>query len=571
MIENGAEKGGWVLLQNCHLSVSWMPELERICEEFDPTKLHAEFRLWLTSLPSKAFPTAVLQNGVKMTKEPPKGVRANLNQSFFKLNEEALNKTNDPHQWRKLLFALCFFHANIIERKKFGPLGWNIPYAFNDTDLDISQSQLELFLDTTDEVPYKVLCHMTSVVNYGGRVTDDKDMRTSEVILEAFFNPKILTDDYCFSKSGHYKSFKYNEDSPYESYCEYIESLPINPDPEVFGMHDNANITCAQGETYANFDIILSLQPRVASGSGKSREDLIGDSAADIEARIRDLYNVQAIAMMYPVTYEESMNTVLVQELEKFNRLLDTMKKSLFTIQKALKGLVVMSAELDAMGTALYDQKVPEMWENVAYPSLMPLGAWTGDLIARLAFYSDWVDEGIPSIFWISAFFFPQAFMTGTVQNFARRHSFPIDTVANSFKYLDEEPHEIKSKPEDGCYIRGLFCEGARWGRKEKSLLDPLPKELFSPMPVIHLSPEKGRPLTTEGIYRCPVYKVLTRTGTLSTTGHSTNFVFWMEIPSAGETIYRQSLVSETNANIKLCDNGDWVRAGVACFCAMRF
>jgi dynein heavy chain len=571
MIENASTDGGWVLLQNCHLSVSWMPELERICEEFEPTKLHAEFRLWLTSMPSKAFPVSVLQNGVKMTKEPPKGVRANLNQSFFKLNEEILNKTNNPHEWRKLLFGLCFFHANIIERKKFGPLGWNIPYAFNDTDLDISQSQLELFLDTYDDVPYQVLCHMTSVVNYGGRVTDDKDMRTSEIILDAFFNPKVMSDDYKFSKSGTYVSFKCNEDAPYDSYCEHIESLPINPDPEVFGMHDNANITCAQTETYANFDIILSLQPRVAAGSGKSREELIGDSAADIEARIRELYNVQAIAMMYPVTYDESMNTVLVQELQKFNRLLDVMKKSLFLIQKALKGLVVMSADLDAMGTALYDQKVPAMWENVAYPSLMPLGAWTNDLIARLAFYSTWVEEGIPAIFWISAFFFPQAFMTGTLQNYARRHSFPIDTVANGFKYLEEEAQMIQNKPEDGCYIRGLFCEGARWGKKEKCLQDPLPKELFAAMPVIHLSPEQHRPITTEGIYRCPVYKILTRTGTLSTTGHSTNFVFWMEIPSEGETVYRQSLVSETNANIKLCDNAEWVRAGVACFCALRF
>merc|ERR1711865_206114 len=530
-----------------------------------------EFRLWLTSMPSKAFPTSVLQNGVKMTKEPPKGVRANLNQSFFKLSDAALDRTKDSRQWRKLLFGLCFFHANIIERKKFGPLGWNIPYAFNDTDLDISQSQLELFLDEYEEVPYAVLRHMTSVVNYGGRVTDDKDMRTSEVILEAFFNPNIMDDDYAFSKSGVYTSFKYNDDSPYESYVEYINSLPINPDPEVFGMHDNANITCAQSETYENFDIILSLQPRVASGGGKSREDLIGDSAADIESRIRALFNVQTISMMYPVTYDESMNTVLVQELQKFNRLLAVMKSSLFTVQKALKGLVVMSADLDAMGTSLYNQKTPEMWENVAYPSLMPLGAWTNDLVDRLDFYTNWVKEGIPPIFWISAFFFPQAFMTGTLQNFARRHKFPIDTVANGFKYLKQEPEEIEAKPADGCFIRGLFCEGARFDRVKRALQDPHPKELFSAMPVIHLAPEQHRPITTEGIYRCPVYKVLTRTGTLSTTGHSTNFVFWMEVPAVGETMYRQSLVSETNANIKLCDNGAWVKAGVACFCALRF
>lgn len=137
LIEAAIVKGDWVLLQNCHLATSWMPELERICEEFDPDKVHAEFRLWLTSLPSKGFPTAVLQKGVKMTKEPPKGLRANLKGTYLKLNDEKLDVSAKPDVYKKLFFGLAFYHAVVCERKKFGPLGWNIPYAFNDTDLDI--------------------------------------------------------------------------------------------------------------------------------------------------------------------------------------------------------------------------------------------------------------------------------------------------------------------------------------------------------------------------------------------------------------------------------------------------
>jgi dynein heavy chain len=572
MIEAGVGKGGWVLLQNCHLCISWMPELERICEDFVPDKMHEDFRLWLTSLPSMHFPTAILQNGVKMTKEPPKGLRANLNQSYYKLDDEQLAKTCKPDEFKKLLFALCFFHASIIERKKFGPLGWNIPYAFNDTDLDISASQMELFLDTDDkEIPYKVLCFMTSVVNYGGRVTDDKDMRTSEIILDGFFRPDSLRDDYSFSKSGTYKSVAFNPDSPHQSYCDYIDSLPINPEPEVFGMHDNANISCAQAEVFGNFDLIMALQPRTASGGGKSREDMIGDSAKSIEDRLPRDYNIESIAMQYPVMYSESMNTVLVQELGKFNKLTFLMRKSLFDIQKALQGLIVMSGELEQMGNSMFDQKVPEMWVKVAYPSMKPLNSWVLDLLDRLRFYQDWVDRGIPAIFWISAFYFPQAFMTGTLQNYARKHEMPIDTVSFGYDFLELSVEEIDAKPEDGCYVRGLFCEGARWDVDAHGIEDPLPKELFATMPVIHLLPIKDRPITTEGIYRCPVYKVLTRTGTLSTTGHSTNFVFWLEVPSKRPTVFRQSLVSETNANIMFCDQEYWIKAGVACFCALKF
>lgn len=103
------------------------------------------------------------------------------------------------------------------------------------------------------------------------------------------------------------------------------------------------------------------------------------------------------------------------------------------------------------------------------------------------------------------------------------------------------------------------------------SLDDPRPKELFSPMPVVHFLPEQNRATPQSGIYRCPVYKILTRRGVLSTTGHSTNFVLWLEVPSDKPTCFRSSLVSETNAQVQFCDNEYWVKGGVAAFCALRY
>ena len=147
----------------------------------------------------------------------------------------------------------------------------------------------------------------------------------------------------------------------------------------------------------------------------------------------------------------------------------------------------------------------------------------------------------------------------------------PVDTVEFGHILLAEAADELVAKPRDGCYVNGLFLEGARWDKRKKTLTDPRPKELFAPMPVIHLLPTVDREAPTKGIYRCPVYKILTRTGTLSTTGHSTNFVFWLEIPANKVTIFRNSLVSETNAQVKLCDQSYWIKAGCACFCALKY
>ena len=98
-------------------------------------------------MPNPCFPVAVLQNSVKLTTEPPRGIRANLNRSFIEKSDEYLDDCKKAKEWRKMIFGISFFHAIVQERRKFGPLGWNILYEFNDSDLDTSLTMLKLFLD----------------------------------------------------------------------------------------------------------------------------------------------------------------------------------------------------------------------------------------------------------------------------------------------------------------------------------------------------------------------------------------------------------------------------------------
>lgn len=387
IIDEAVQKGNWVLLQNCHLFVSWLQELERICESFNPESVHKDFRLWLSSMPTEAFPVSILQSSVKMTNEPPKGLKANLRNAYYKQNNDLLNITKTPDIYKKLLFGLSFFHAVVQERVQFGPLGWNIPYEFNDTDLDISKGQLILFLDQYDEVPWRVLTFLTSYINYGGRVTDYIDLRTIDVIIKSFFNPALLEPGYQFDTEGVFYSLEFDKADPHTSYLSYIETLPLVASPSVFGMHQNAKITSANNETFTMFEICMSLQANEGGGGAAGeREKMIERIANDINKSIsaKGEFDIEAVGMMYPVVYEESMNTVLVQECIRYNKLIEIMIETLPMLVKALKGLVVMSSELEGIATSFALNQVPKMWANRAYPSLKPLAAWFDDLMLRL-------------------------------------------------------------------------------------------------------------------------------------------------------------------------------------------
>ena len=539
--------------------------------ETSSSSCHTNYRLWCTSYPSNDFPVSVLQNGVKMTIEPPKGLRANMINSYKSdpiADEEFYNRCSEGVMFRKLCFALCFFHANVQERREYGALGWNNPYEYNNSDLEITVKQLTMFLDLYDD-PYKALNYCAGQCNYGGRVTDDKDRRCLVTILKEYFLPEILQDGYTLNKSGTYTM---PPDGTLSSFITHIETFPLSVSPDVFGFHSNATITKDQNETNLLFSSILLTQAGSSrddnddddaqddengsndsnnenndqnnedddndkkeskAGNSLSREEIILEVASQNVGKMPDLFDMEMTALRYPIKWEESMNTVITQELERFNSLNRVILKSLTNIQKAVKGVVVMSEELEKVGDSLYFGRVPELWLATSYPSLKPLGPYMSDLLSRLSFMNTWLDTEPPIVYWLSGLFFTTAFLTGAKQNYSRKYTIPIDAVDFDFEFFENDSTtDCQTKPEDGAYCRGLFFDGARWDSEKKVLSQPEPKILFAQAPIIWMKPMEIKDISEYQHYNCPVYKTSERWGILATTGHSTNFVMYIRVPS---------------------------------------
>mmetsp|Transcript_39172 Transcript_39172/g.65698 ORF Transcript_39172/g.65698 Transcript_39172/m.65698 type:complete len:1242 (-) Transcript_39172:75-3800(-) len=543
LIKEARKKGTWVCLQNCHLAKSWMPGLEKVIHSLseEEDSIHDNFRLWLTSMPCDYFPVPVLQKGIKLTNEPPKGLRANLLRSFANVvNPEKYENCTKKREWKKMLFGLCFFHATVQERCKFGPLGWNIMYGFNDSDLETSMQVLQMFLEEQKKIPFDALTYVAGQINYGGRVTDDWDRRCLMNILSKFYTPDILKDGYKFSDSGLYYS---PTEGTYQETIDYLQNLPLQADPEIFGMHENANLSFQRRETDRILATVLSIQPNVGGGGdgGKTSDEVVAEAAKMMEDKVPKLLNRKSA---HPIIFKkkkgvlDSLTTVLLQEMDRFNRLLKRIRFTLEEVQKAIRGEVVMSAELDRMFTSILNNQVPKLWEDIAYPSLKPLSSWNEDLYLRIEFLRGWLTKGPPSSYWVPGFFYPQGFLTGTLQNFARKYMVPIDSLNFSFKVLPQyNKDDIKEAPEDGVYVYGLFFDGARWDPEAKCVEDSKLGELYDTLPLIHFIPKENYKRNPSD-YEAPCYKTSVRAGTLSTTGQSTNFVLAIDLPSTRKSRY---------------------------------
>jgi dynein heavy chain len=202
--------------------------------------------------------------------------------------------------------------------------------------------------------------------------------------------------------------------------------LPNTDHPEAFGQHPNADIASQIKETRMLFDTLLSLQPQVTTTSNKA-------NAKSTEEEVMELSTKVIESLPKKIDYESTvkifaednspLKIVLLQEIERYNFLLDDINLSLVSLQKGIKGLVVMSSDLEEIYKCIYEARVPASWQKM-YPSMKPLASWTRDLVMRVDQLAKWSETAkAPVLFWMSGFTFPTGFLTAVLQTAARQNN----------------------------------------------------------------------------------------------------------------------------------------------------
>jgi dynein heavy chain, axonemal len=243
-LDIGHKEGHWVMLQNVHLMPGFLIELEKRLEAFAIEGSNPNFRLFLSSDPSNAIPIGLLEKSIKLTNEPPQGLRANMKRAITFFGREEFD--DKDAKIKQIIFGLCYFHSVMCERRKFGTKGWNRFYPFSMGDLRDSSIVLQNYMDGnagSGKIPWDDLRYIFGEIMYGGHIVDDWDRRLCASYLDNLMNPSLLDEAEMFPFiEGKNISFKSPAALSHEKYIEYIETELPPETPLAFAMHPNAEI-----------------------------------------------------------------------------------------------------------------------------------------------------------------------------------------------------------------------------------------------------------------------------------------------------------------------------------------
>lgn len=227
--------------------------------------------------------------------------------------EQFQRMTKHDEKYRKLLFALAFFHSILIERKKFLHLGWNVQYTFNDSDFQISENLLAIYLNSHDKTPFDALKYLIAIVIYGGHCTDEWDMRLLQTYSDSYIRDEVVKIMYYKLSSLPY--YYMPRDGILKSYKDFINSMPSTDHPEAFGQHSNADVASQIQESKMLFDTLLAVLPQQTSATvEKEVEEQVVKTTNELLKSMPKQIDFEAVKK-YMLVDTSPLSVVLFQEV----------------------------------------------------------------------------------------------------------------------------------------------------------------------------------------------------------------------------------------------------------------
>jgi len=579
IIRRYSKEGGWVMLQNCHLMSSWVPHLERLLEVVSDGA-HENFRCFISAEPPpiaswRNMPESLMQSCIKVANEAPADIQSNLIRAWDNFSQDTIDNCTKPNEMKGCLFSLCWFHAVVCGRRRFGQQGWSRKYSFNTGDLMICSDVLRSYLDANPVVPWDDIRYIFGEIMYGGHITDAWDRRTCNTYLQEFQNPGLFGG---MELAPGFKSPS-PENIDYTGYTTYVMNNMPNESPSLFGMHPNAEIGYSTSKTENIFYNIIAINGG-SSGNSGSADDIVKKTMMNLLERLPQEFEMVGLTRKAkPLLNGPAGPYILVaiQECGRMNVLLSEIRKTLGDLDKGLKGQLNMSQEMEDLSVALKLNQWPGRnpfskctWEKLAWPSQKSLASQFTDMIARVDQLVRWTsDLETPKSIWLPGLFNPNSYLTAVQQVTARATGVALDKMTIETHVTSMwDTSEVKEHAADGTYVHGIFIEGARWPRPgdditgveyivggtkcSGSLCESRLKELVPPMPVIYVRAVPIDPAWEPSpvgylrgdpkLYECPVY---------TTTFRGPSYVFLAtirtEIPPSRWILSGVALVLQTD------------------------
>jgi len=520
-IAASSKSGTWVLLKNVHLAIKWLTELEKKLYGMNP---HQNFRLFLTMEFNPRIPANLIRLSRVYVFEPPSGVKASLQRSFTQVLSG--DKTDRmPVERCRLHFLLAFFHAIVLERLRFYPVGWSKKYEFSDADQVCGRDIIDAWVDSVsqngklsnispDKIPWDAIQTVLTEAIYGGRIDNEFDHAILRAFVHHLFREESFNADFKLNMTLAKEHDLVAPDArKREQFLQWIEDLPAKGDPTWIGLPVHAEQMLRINRANHTMARWLALQasaapvPKQRKAGQKRRSRDVANPLTELGMKVNGILGMlpETVAIMSRTdsSLQDSLWRCFDREMGHGKSVLGKVRADLRLLASLCEGNAKSTNETRELISDFNTDAVPKQWRKYSVHDTITVTEWLSDFKKRLEQLEDLHNCSNLQKYklWMGGLFFPEAFLTASRQAIAQKKEVSLEELLLAV-YIGSTEQDA-----DSFSVKGLTIEGAAWdaGAGQLTMSD----ELFISLPMTQLKwlhRDSAEHKATTDYLRTPVY-----------------------------------------------------------------